>query len=262
MDTQMVLMFLMGFGLVISGSVVAFMAGEFMSERWIGYRSILAKRSKITLTASGVARLKQLRTQYSPSHSFIKKAISTVRERKRTKRINEQMPDALDVVAQALQAGLSLPQSLRQAAHQTEDPLKFELSNICALLDCSTSIADAFSARLGKLESVEVKMVSLALDIQSRLGGNMRRMLQKSASYMRQTQDMQRSLQSQTAQARLSLRLVVAIPFALCVILSIVMPQYLMPLFVTSQGRLMLLIALVLDSIGIVWARSVMRIDL
>ena len=71
--------------------------------------------------------------------------------------------------------------------------------------------------------------------------------------------DLARQLRVQTAQARLSARVVTALPFALLAVLSLISPGFLEPLLGSTVGWVILGFAVLLQVAGIVWVRSILR---
>lgn len=183
------------------------------------------------------------------------------RRRLRAQQFAQQLPDALDQIAQALGAGLSLPQAVDRASHYLPDPIGVELRRVHSHMTISHSFERSFTLLREDFDCKELELVCSGIAVQSKLGGNMKEMLQRTARYCRQSQSLARSLRAQTAQSRLSLRIILFAPFILVAVLSILMPSFLTNLVFTSIGRTMLFIALLLDGIGVAWARSIMRFE-
>jgi len=173
-----------------------------------------------------------------------------------------QLPDALDQIAQALGAGLSLPQSIERAAEYMAEPIASELKKVYGHMSIAHSFEQSFSQLRETYDSPELRLVCSGIAVQSKLGGNMKKMLQRSARYCRQSLALERSLKAQTAQSRLSFKVILCAPFVLCGVLSILMPSFTSNLLLTSVGQRILIVALALDAIGIVWARKILRVDL
>jgi len=183
-------------------------------------------------------------------------------KRRRASQFSEQLPDALDQIAQALGAGLSLPQAVERASRYMPDPIAADLQKVSAHMSISHSFEQSFRILLDQYDSAPLRLVVSGIAVQSKLGGNMKTMLQRSARYCRLSHALERSLRSQTAQSRLSLKIVLFTPLVLCVALGFLMPSFISNLFMTSAGRMMLAIAVALDVIGVMWARRLLRIDL
>ncbi|MCL2025089.1 MAG: type II secretion system F family protein [Coriobacteriia bacterium] len=183
-------------------------------------------------------------------------------QQRKAQQFTTQLPDALDQIAQALEAGLSLAQAIERAAYYAPEPIREGLKHVYSHLNTGYSLEDAFAHLRKRYPSPELTLVYSGIMVQSRLGGNMKQMLQRCARYCRQSQALSRSLKTQTAQSRLSLRVILCAPFVLLAVLSLFMPGYVMPLFTTGAGRTMLVLAIVLDVIGLLWARRVLKVSL
>jgi tight adherence protein B len=184
------------------------------------------------------------------------------RKRIRYQQFSQQLPDALDQIAQALGAGLSLPQAIDRASHYMTDPIASELRKVHGQLSVSHSFEQSFAQLTEQYDSPELRLVISGIAVQSKLGGNMKQMLQRCARYCRQSHSLARSLKAQTAQSRLSLRIILCVPVVLCGVLSILMPSFIANLLFTSVGRTILITALSLDIIGVMWARRIMKVDI
>ncbi|MCL2818557.1 MAG: type II secretion system F family protein, partial [Actinomycetia bacterium] len=127
------------------------------------------------------------------------------RKRQRARLFAQQLPDALDQIAQALGAGLSLPQAIDRASQYLPDPIGSELHGVYSHMMISHSFEQSFDLLRDEYEGKELALVCSGIAVQSRLGGNMKEMLQRTARYCRQSHALERSLRAQTAQSRLSL---------------------------------------------------------
>jgi len=183
------------------------------------------------------------------------------RRRARAHQFVRQLPDALDQIAQALGAGLSLPQAVQRASQYLPDPIGSQLLKVHAHMSISHSFEQSFLLMGEEFDCQELRLVCSGIAVQTRLGGNMKKMLQQSARYCRQTQALERSLNAQTAQSRLSLKVIMGAPFILCAVLSVMMPSFTGNLLFTATGRTLLITAIGLDVIGFLWARRILRVE-
>jgi tight adherence protein B len=180
-------------------------------------------------------------------------------KRKRTMRA--QLPDALDALAQALRAGLSFPQAVARVAGDAEEPIAHVLRALDTDVAVGFGISESFE-RFGQTSGLkELKMVATAVGVVARVGGNAPNMLEQTAAVIRQDLTLNRSLKAQTAQGRMSLRLVGSLPFVLVGLMSVLMPDYLHSWLGSGAGQFMLGLALGLLVIGFLWVRKVVTID-
>ncbi len=188
------------------------------------------------------------------------KAQTSLRERKT--RLREQLPDALRGLGMCFMAGLSLEQAFDQAARESQEPLRRELRHTVDMLRTGSSIQEALDALDTRLSLDEMRFVSVALEIQHRTGGSMREVLDAAADSLLASFELSRSLEVQTAQARMSARIVSVLPLVLVVVLSIAMEGYLATFFSSFAGLALLLCALGLEVAGIVIIRKILGINL
>ena len=175
--------------------------------------------------------------------------------------IKQQLPDALDSIAQSLRAGLSLAQAIARTAKEAEPPIIQYLEILSADVAAGKTIGEALDHFRSAVPIHDLKAICTALDIQYRTGGNMPQMLGRSAGLLRQSLMLERSLATQTAQSRMSIRVVGVVPLCLVGLMIVVMPGYLDVFVGTSAGQIMLVIALILDVVGFLWIRRISKVE-
>jgi tight adherence protein B len=216
-------------------------------------------------------RLQRLRLQGEPEEmlalSWREQLEASVLFRKLTRRrrleeMRLHLPELLDELAQTLRAGLSLRQSIERKAQSTTDPaLAALLQSLAVDFALGYSVSEALERFRQRTPLKELRTVSLALDLQHRTGGDVATMLEQSAALTRQSLQLMRSLRAQTAQGRLSVKLIVAVPLGLVALLSLAMPGYIGGFLGSSLGQFLLLAAFLLLTLGFFWVRKVMTVD-
>lgn len=182
--------------------------------------------------------------------------------KKRSRQLREQLPEALRGLGMCFMAGLSLEQAFVQTAEECRDPLRRELKRTVDDLHTGATVMDSLDKLDLRLGMDEMKFVSVALDIQHRTGGSMREVLDTAADSMQASFDLSRSLEVQTAQARMSAKIVSIMPLVLLVVLSLVMEGYLATFFSSAAGLSLLLCALGMEVVGILIIRRILGLDL
>ena len=176
--------------------------------------------------------------------------------------LREQLPDALNAIGMCFSAGHSLQQALGQVACETPNPLGGQLLKSFNDIDVGYGVSEALERLEQRTDCADLRFVLVALDIQHMTGGSLRELLEGTAASIAESFELMRSLAVQTAQARMSARIVTIMPFALLVLLSLVMPGYLATFFGSTQGFILLLSALGLEALGIFLIRRILGIDL
>ena len=188
------------------------------------------------------------------------KARDWLRERKN--KLREQLPDALRGLGMCFMAGLSLEQAFYQTAQECRDPLRKELRHTVDELHTGSSIMESLNNLDARLAMDDMRFVSVALEIQHRTGGSMREVLDAAADSILASFDLARSLEVQTAQARLSARIVSMLPLVLVAVLSLAMEGYLASFFSSAMGFGLLVCAVAMQVAGIVVIRKILGINL
>ena len=106
----------------------------------------------------------------------------------------------------------------------------------------------------------ELVFVAVALKIQHHAGGSMQQILDTARDSIKNEIELRRSLRVQTAQAKLSARVVTAMPFVLVALFSLITKDFLLPFFSSGLGVSLLVVALVMQASGILAIRRILRV--
>lgn len=180
---------------------------------------------------------------------------------RRIEQMRRQLPDAFTMVAGALGSGLSLVQALEYAASETPAPLGPEFWRLVHDVSAGRSLMEALERFRATVPLRELKTISTALEIQYRVGGNIREMLEQATSSVRQTIELRMSLSSQTAQSRLSAKVVGLMPMVLLGVISLLSDDYVSSFFSTPTGIAIFSIGATLDLVGYALIRKIMEIE-
>ena len=118
------------------------------------------------------------------------------------------------------------------------------------------------SRRCGKsIGGAEVALFVTAVTVVRQLGGNLSEILTRLGQTLREKQVIEDKISSLTAQGRLQARIVGLLPIALLVVMLRLEPQAMRLLYTTIQGWATLLVLVVLELVGILVLRRVVRVD-
>ncbi|MCL1847622.1 MAG: type II secretion system F family protein [Coriobacteriia bacterium] len=174
----------------------------------------------------------------------------------------EQIPDALRSFGICFNAGYSLQQAFEQAALDTPAPLGMELRQASFDVNAGRSIGEALAALEMRTQASDLRFAVVALEIQHRTGGSLQELLENAAEAVVASCDLRRQLGVQTAQARLSAKVVTILPLVLVAVLSLAMDGYLNTFFSSPAGLGILFIALGMEAIGVLAIRKILGIEL
>jgi len=183
-------------------------------------------------------------------------------QRKHRNQLREQLPDALHAIGMCFSAGHTLQQALGHVAVETPDPLGMQLRYTVHEIDVGYGVSEALKRLEQRTNCEELNFVLVALDIHHMTGGSLKELLEGAAASISESLELVRSLEVQTAQARMSARIVTVMPLALVVLLSLIMPDYLTTFFSSPAGFMLLVGAFGLEALGVFMIRRILGIDL
>lgn len=171
------------------------------------------------------------------------------------------VPEALKAMEACSQTGLSLEQMLFQVAKEVPKDLSQLFLGSAHVLQMGGTSSHALAKLRDGSNVSELAFVAVALDVQHQTGGSLRQVLLAAREMVEGELSLRRHIQVQTAQARLSARVVTAMPFILAALLSFVSPDFLSPFFSSVTGIATLAFALSMQLVGVLIVRRMLRID-
>jgi tight adherence protein B len=155
----------------------------------------------------------------------------------------EQLPDNLEVLAAAMRAGHSLVGALSNVAEGSVEPSRSEFSRIVADEQLGSPLEDAIGLVVTRMESRDLDQVALIARLQRETGSSSAEVLDRVVETVRGRAELRRLVKTLTAQGRMSRWVLTLIPVALALMLSVLSPGYLNPMFDHSLGRVALFFA-------------------
>jgi len=181
---------------------------------------------------------------------------------KRLRKFLEQFPDGLDMIAQSLQAGLGLTQAMVFVAKEMPDPLGTEFSVFIEEVNLGLPLVDALRKFEERMDLPEVRLFNTALMVQREVGGSLAELLNKLSNIIRDRFRIERLIKSLTAQNRVSAWTVCSVPPLLAVFMFLREPEMMAKTMANPAGRMMFTVALVLEVIGILVFRKIIKIHI
>lgn len=161
-----------------------------------------------------------------------------------------QMPDVLRSLSAALGAGKSLPQAIEHVGLSLDEPLGSEFLRASFGIKGGRTVDEAVEALCARVEVPGMALLGTALQISQRTGSALNELFARTAHMVSDGVGLQRSLEVKTSQARLSARVVAAMPVLLAGSLALLSPDYRAGLAL-PMGRMCLCVAALLDIIAL-----------
>jgi len=167
----------------------------------------------------------------------------------------EQLPDAMDLMVSVLRSGHSIPQAVKSVAQEIAQPCGTEFAAVLQRMNLGQPLSLALIYSAEKFRSDELDLIRRAIAIQAEVGGSLSDLLEKTNSTLRGRLKLARQVQVLTAQSRLTGVIVGLLPIVLACVLNFMSPGYLSPLFNSQLGQALLMVAVALQTLGVLIMR-------
>ncbi len=183
------------------------------------------------------------------------------RRARRVKAFLNEFPNALDIIVRAVKSGLPLNDGIRLIASESPEPVKSEFRRIVESQQVGMSIPEATMRMPETMPCPEAGFFGIVIQIQQQAGGNLSEALGNLSRVLRDRKKMKAKVQALSMEAKASAAIIGALPFVVAGLVYLSSPNYIMPLFTTSTGHLILGLAGIWMSIGIFVMRKMMNFE-
>jgi tight adherence protein B len=179
----------------------------------------------------------------------------------RMKKFEEQFPEALDLLSRAIRAGHAFQTAMGMVADELPSPVGVEFKKAFEQQNCGLPLREVLDQMAERVPHLDVKFFVTAVTIQRETGGNLAEVLDNLAHVVRERFKILRQVRVHTAHGRFTGYVLLALPVALAVALMFINPEHMNLLFQERMGQMMILGAVVMQTIGYVWIRKVIKIE-
>jgi tight adherence protein B len=176
-------------------------------------------------------------------------------------KIEEQLPEAVDMMKRALRAGHPFSGSIKLVSEELEAPLGKEFATTFADLNYGNDVRRAMLGLLQRVPSVPVMALVTSVLVQKETGGNLAEILGQISNVIRGRFKLERKIRTLSAEGRLSAWILALVPIVLFGIITLTTPDYLPTLTESDIGKKLVAFGAVSGVIGILWIRRIIRID-
>jgi tight adherence protein B len=182
------------------------------------------------------------------------------RRSKRFHKFEEIFPQAMDFLARAVRAGHAFPTALEMITTEIPEPVAGEFRILFEEQKFGLPIRDALLNLAERVPLIDVKFFVTTVVLQRETGGNLAEILDKLSYVMRERFKILRQVKTFTAQGRMSMMLLMALPPGLVLLLSVMNPEFIRPLYKEPIGHLMIAVGATMQFIGYLLIRKIIQI--
>jgi len=184
---------------------------------------------------------------------------------KRRQRLNaflEALPDALELMSRALQAGHAFAESLHMVATEMPEPIATEFRKTYEEQNLGLSLKLALDNLAERIPLLDLRLCITAIMIQRETGGNLAEILEKVGHTIRERFRILEDLKTLTTSSRLSAWILCGIPIFVALAVTVINPEYMSVLWYDPRGHYLILIASCMQLSGMLVVRWILKIKI
>ena len=175
----------------------------------------------------------------------------------RLRRFDNELPRAMELIANSMKAGQSVAQSFAAVTDNAGPPVNEEFGLARREIELGASVESALGNMEKRMGSADLRLMIMVITIQHAVGGDLPAILTTLADTMRQRAEMRQEVLAATAQSRASSVIITALPILVGAFGYFVLPDYFRPLFTQPIGWAVLIVATALLTTGTVIIRRI-----
>ncbi|RKH56508.1 type II secretion system F family protein [Corallococcus aberystwythensis] len=182
--------------------------------------------------------------------------------KRRIKKFNVQLVDALQAMANAFKAGLTFPQAIEHVAREAMPPLSQEFGLFVKEVKLGVPLEEALVNMGRRVGSDDLELVVVSTNIARQLGGNMAEMFETISTVIRERFRLEGKIDALTSQGKLQGWIVAAMPAVLGMVLNYMRPDLMEPMMNHFFGYILVTLIAIMEIMGILIIRRIVNIDI
>ena len=180
---------------------------------------------------------------------------------KRLLKLEEQFPEAIDLLSRALRAGHALTTGLSMVAEELPDPMGPEFQTLYDQQNFGLPLSQALKNFGDRVVTLDARFFVTAVLTQRESGGNLSEILDNLAHVMRERFKFKRQIRVISAHGRISAWILSALPPVMALVIFTMSPHFMDPLINDPLGIRLILIAGTLQVVGTYIIARMVRIE-
>ncbi len=169
---------------------------------------------------------------------------------KRQEAFVNNLPEALDMIVRGVKSGLPVAETVVVVSEEMEGVIAEEFKRVTEDARIGMTLEAALWASAERLNAAEFKFFVVVLTVQRETGGNLAETLDNLSELVRSRKQMKLKVRAMSSEARASQYILGGLPFAIAGLLLLVSPDYILTLFRTEAGHIILAIGGVMLFMG------------
>ncbi len=213
------------------------------------------------LAAAGIGGALAASLKFRAGWQNGKSPLARYLDSRRRAKFEAQLPEALSTMSNALRAGFSISQAFDSVVEQGEKPVSEEFAILQQQLRIGMSFEDALESMSARVGSDDLALVTTAIAISRKTGGNVTEIFDKISETIRSRMKIERKVRTLTAQGRMQGIIVSALPIVLGLAMLALKPKMMIDFLTSAVGVISLLAMFALIVLGWLMIRKIIKID-
>lgn len=182
------------------------------------------------------------------------------KKRKRVNRFQEQLPDALELIARSLRAGHAFAGGLKMVAEEFNEPIGPEFDNVVDEINFGVDFTQALKNLSSRIDCDDLKYFIISVTIQRETGGNLTEILDNIAYIIRERFKLQGKVKALAAEGKFSAYILIGLPFLIALAVFALNPEYIGILLTDPIGKGMIAMGVILMILGMFIIKRIIKI--
>jgi tight adherence protein B len=178
---------------------------------------------------------------------------------RRQNKFAAELANAIDIITRGMKSGLPLNECLAVVSRESEEPLASEFREVVEQQRIGISLGEGLDRLTIRMPLPEVKFLAIVVAIQQQAGGNLSEALGNLAGVLRDRFRLKMKVKALSAEAKASAIVLASLPPIVMFMVYGTAPDYILPLFDTRTGNLMLLFSGFWMLIGVLVMRKMIN---
>ncbi len=185
----------------------------------------------------------------------------TKRALKRQKMFIAEFANAIDVIIRGVRSGLPLNDCMTIISSEIPDPVGGEFKSLLEQVRIGVTLETALGRMYERIPVQEVNFFAIVLSIQAKTGGNLAESLSNLSQVLRERRKLVNKVIAFSQEAKASAAIIGALPIIVMLLVYLTTPDYIMLLFTTQTGHLILAGAAALMTMGVLIMKKMINFD-
>ncbi|CAJ1369980.1 unnamed protein product [Effrenium voratum] len=183
------------------------------------------------------------------------------KRKRRFNRFLEELPNGVDIIVRGVKAGLPLGDCIKVVARESREPVATEFRKITETQIMGVSLAEAVAKMPERVPLAEANFFAIVVAIQQKAGGGLAEALGNLSKVLRGRKALKGKIKALSSEAKSSAMIIGAMPFGVGGIIFLIAPDYIMMLFNTTAGNIIIAGCLFWMFIGVMVMRHMINFD-